>query len=114
MGQHRKLGRNTTQRMAMLRNMATSLLKYGKIETTEPKAKEVRKLTEKMITLGKRGDLHAYRQALAFLKEETVVKKLFDEIAPNTYTRSSGFTRIVKLKNRLGDGAEIVQVELLK
>lgn len=114
MGQHKKLGRNTTQRMAMLRNMATSLLKHGKIETTEPKAKEVRKLAEKMITLGKRGDLHAYRQALAFLKEETVVKKLFDEIAPKYAERQGGYTRVLKLGPRRGDGSPMAIVELVE
>ena len=114
MGQHKKLGRNSTQRMSMLRNMATSLLKHGKIETTEPKAKEVRKLAEKMITLGKRGDLHAYRQALAFLMEETVVKQLFDTIAPKYAQRQGGYTRVLKLGPRRGDGTPMAIVELVE
>lgn len=114
MGQHKKLGRNTTQRMSMLRNMATSLLKHGKVETTEPKAKEVRKLAEKMITLGKRGDLHARRQALAFLMEETVVKELFDTIAPKYAERQGGYTRVLKLGPRRGDGSPMAIVELVE
>ena len=114
MGQHKKLGRNTTQRMSRLRNMATSLLKHGKVETTEPKAKEVRKLAEKMITLGKRGDLHARRQALAFLMEETVVKELFDTIAPKYAERQGGYTRVLKLGPRRGDGSPMAIVELVE
>jgi len=97
----------------MLRNIVTSLLREGRIETTEPRAKELRKLADKMITLGKRGDLHARRQALAFLLDETVVKKLFDEIAPRYADRSGGYTRITKLGYRRGDGAPMVIVELV-
>jgi large subunit ribosomal protein L17 len=97
----------------MLRNIVTSLLREGRIETTEPRAKELRKLADKMITLGKRGDLHARRQALAFLLDETVVKKLFDEIAPRYADRSGGYTRITKVGYRRGDGAPMVIVELV-
>jgi large subunit ribosomal protein L17 len=98
----------------MLRNMATSLLKYGRVETTEPKAKEVRRVTEKMITLGKRGDLHARRQALAYLMDETVVKDLFDTIAPKYAQRQGGYTRVLKLGPRRGDSAPMAIVELVE
>lgn len=111
---YRKLGRPSSQRRAMLRNMATSLLKYGKIETTEPKAKEVRRVTEKMITLGKRGDLHARRQALAYLMDETVVKDLFETIAPKFAQRQGGYTRILKTGPRRGDSTPMAIVELVE
>jgi len=110
---HRNLGRNSSQRRALLRNMTTSVLKYGKIETTEPKAKEVRRVVEKMITLGKQGNLQAYRQALAYLTEEDVAKKLFDEIAPKYEDRQGGYTRVVKAGYRRGDGTPMAIVELV-
>jgi len=110
---YRKLGVKSGHRKMMLRNIVTSLLREGRIETTEPRAKELRKLADKMITLGKRGDLHARRQALAFLLDETVVKKLFDEIAPRYADRSGGYTRITKVGYRRGDGAPMVIVELV-
>ena len=110
---HRNLGRNSSQRRALLRNMTTSVLKYGKIETTEPKAKEARRVVEKMITLGKQGNLHAYRQALAYLTEEDVAKKLFDEIAPKYEDRQGGYTRVVKAGYRRGDGTPMAIVELV-
>ncbi|MTI48307.1 50S ribosomal protein L17 [Sporosalibacterium faouarense] len=113
MAKQRKLGRPTDQRMAMLRNLVTSLLKEGKIETTVTRAKETRKLAEKMITLAKRGDLHSRRQALAFIYDETVVKNLFDEIAPKYADRNGGYTRILKLGPRRGDGAETAILELI-
>lgn len=113
MAKQRKLGRPTDHRKAMLRNLVTSLLKEGKIETTVTRAKETRKLAEKMITLGKKGDLHARRQALAFIYDETVVKNLFDEIAPKYAERNGGYTRILKLGPRRGDGAEIAILELI-
>jgi large subunit ribosomal protein L17 len=97
----------------MLRNQVTSLLKHGKIQTTVTRAKEARRMAEKMITLGKRGDLHARRQALAYLTEETVVKNLFDEIAPKYQERNGGYTRILRLEPRKGDGAEMVLLELV-
>jgi len=111
---YRKLRRNSTQRRAMLRNMATSLLKHGRVETTEPKAKEVKRVTEKMITLGKRGDLHARRQVLAYLMDETVVKELFDDIAPKFAERQGGYTRVLKLGPRRGDAAPMAIVELVE
>lgn len=96
MAGYRKLGLSTDQRNAMLRALVTSFLKNGKIETTETRAKETRKLAEKMITLAKRGDLHARRQVLAFVYEEEVVKNLFDNIAPKYAERNGGYTRILK------------------
>ncbi|ARC83707.1 ribosomal protein L17 [Clostridium argentinense CDC 2741] len=113
MAQQRKLGRPTDQRMAMLRNLVTSFLKYGKIETTETRAKETKRLAEKMITLAKRGDLHARRQVLAFVTEEEVVKNLFDNVAPKYAERNGGYTRIMKVGPRRGDGAEVVILELV-
>ena len=94
MAGYRKLGRPTDQRRAMLRSLVTSFLKHGKIETTETRAKETRKLAEKMITLAKRGDLHARRQVLAFVNEEEVVQNLFDNVAPNYAERNVGYTRM--------------------
>lgn len=113
MAGYRKLGLPTDQRKAMLRNLVTSLLKHGKIETTETRAKETRSIAEKMITLGKRGDLHARRQVLAYVQEELVVKNLFDNVAPKYADRNGGYTRIVKKGPRRGDGAEIVILELV-
>ena len=109
----RKLGRPTDQRRAMLRNLTTSLLKHGKIETTVTRAKETRCLAEKMITLGKRGDLHARRQALAFVTEEDVVKELFDNIAPKYAERNGGYTRMIKMGPRRGHASEMVILELV-
>jgi large subunit ribosomal protein L17 len=109
----RKLGRPTDQRRAMLRNLVTSFLKHGKIETTETRAKETRNLAEKMITLAKRGDLHARRQVLSFVTEEEVVKNLFDNVAPKYAERNGGYTRIYKIGPRRGDGAEVVILELV-
>jgi len=113
MAQQRKLGRPTDQRMAMLRNLTTSFLKHGKIETTVTRAKETKRLAEKMITLAKRGDLHARRQVLAFVTEEEVVKNLFENIAPKYAERNGGYTRIMKVGPRRGDGAEVVILELV-
>lgn len=113
MAHQRKLGRPTDQRMAMLRNLVTSFLKSGKIETTETRAKETKRLAEKMITLAKRGDLHARRQVLAFVTEEEVVKNLFENIAPKYAERNGGYTRIMKVGPRRGDGAEVVILELV-
>lgn len=113
MAQQRKLGRPTDQRMAMLRALTTSFLKYGRIETTEARAKETKRLAEKMITLAKRGDLHARRQVLAFVTEEDVVKNLFDNVAPKYAERNGGYTRILKMGPRRGDGAEVVVLELV-
>lgn len=113
MAGYRKLGRPTDQRKAMLRNLVTSLLKHGKIETTETRAKETRSLAEKMVTLAKRGDLHARRQVLSFVREEQVVSELFDTLAPKYVDRNGGYTRILKMGPRRGDGAEIVILELV-
>ena len=113
MAQLRKLGRTTPHRRAMLRNLTTDLLREGRIETTVTRAKETKRMAEKMITLGKRGDLHARRQALAYIFDETVVTKLFEEIAPNYAERQGGYTRILKVGPRRGDGAEMAIVELV-
>jgi large subunit ribosomal protein L17 len=97
----------------MYRNLVTDVLRYGKIKTTEPKAKEIRAMVEHMVTLGKRGNLHARRQAIAFLTDEDVVHRLFADIAPRFSARSGGYTRIVKLGPRQGDAAPMAQIELL-
>lgn len=109
----RKLGRDTAHRTAMLRAMVTFLLEKGKIETTVTRAKEVRSLTEKMITLAKENNLHNKRMALSFITKEDVVKKLFDEIAPKYAERNGGYTRISKLGPRRGDAAEMAIIELI-
>ena len=110
---HRKLGRPTAHRKAMLRNQVTDLLREGRITTTITRAKETRRMAEKMITLGKRGDLHARRQSLAYIYDEDVVTELFDNIAPKYAERSGGYTRILKLGQRRGDTAEMVFLELV-
>ncbi len=109
----RRLGRKTSHREAMFRNMVTSLLNHEKITTTDAKAKEIRTFTEKMITLGKRGDLHAMRQAASFIREKDVLKKLFDTIAPRYSERHGGYTRIIKVGIRQGDTAPISIIELV-
>ena len=109
----RKLGRPTDQRKAMLRNLVTSFLENGKIETTVTRAKETRSMAEKMITLGKKGTLAARRQALAYITKEDVVTKLFNEIAPKYAERNGGYTRIYKLGERRGDGAQMAILELV-
>ncbi len=113
MTQLRKLGRRTDHRNTMLRNQVTSLFKYGRIKTTVAKAKETKRMADKMITLAKRGDIHARRQVLAYLYNEDVVKKLFDEIAPNYEDRDGGYTRIIRVGPRRGDGTEIAIIELV-
>lgn len=110
---YRRLGRNTGQRRTMLRSMTTSLLKYGKIETTEQKAKELKSIAEKMITLGKQGDLAARRMAEAYLMDESVVKDLFDNISKKYTDRQGGYTRITLSHNRRGDAASMVIMELV-
>lgn len=109
----RKLGLRSDQRRAMLRNMTTSLLREERIETTLTRAKEVQRITDKMISLGKRGDLHAKKQALSYLFDEDVVKKLFDEVAPRYQDRAGGYTRILKTGYRRGDSAPTALIELL-
>jgi large subunit ribosomal protein L17 len=110
----RQLGRDSSHRQAMYRNLVTDLLKHEKIVTTEAKAKEVRGMAEKMITLGKKSGLHAYRQAMTVITDTKVTQKLFSELAPRYKERPGGYTRIVKLEPRLGDNAPMVQLELVK
>lgn len=110
----RKLSRPTDHRVLMYRNLVTDLLRYEKIVTTEAKAKEVQGMAEKMITLGKDGSLHTRRRVLAFVVDKKVVAKLFDELAPRYAQRPGGYTRIIKLEPRLGDGAPMAQLELVK
>ena len=109
----RKLGKTTDQRMAMLRQQVTDLLDNGRMETTITRAKEIKPLTEKMITLGKKGDLAAYRQALSFITREDVANKLFKEIAPKYADRNGGYTRITRIGTRRGDAAEMAVIELV-
>jgi large subunit ribosomal protein L17 len=109
----RKLGVTTSQRKARLRNMVTSLLTAERIVTTDTRAKELRSIAEKMITLGKRGDLHARRLAASYIRDRKVTKKLFDEISPRYGERTGGYTRIVKLGNRQGDNAPVSVIELI-
>ena len=114
---HRKagnqLGRNTSHRRAMLRNMVTSLFKYEQIETTDAKAKAIRPIAEKMITLAKRGDLHARRQALSYMQDKEVTHRLFDELKSRYLNRQGGYLRIIKKGFRKGDGASVSVVQLL-
>lgn len=110
----RKLGRTSDHRKAMLRAMVTFLLENGRIETTVTRAKEVRSMAEKMITIAKTNDLNSKRQVLAYVTKEDVVKKLFDEIAPAYAERNGGYTRVLKTGPRKGDGAEMAIIELVK
>ena len=109
----RKLGRTSDHRKAMLRAMVTFLLENGRIETTVTRAKEVRSMAEKMITIAKTNDLNSKRQVLAYVAKEDVVKKLFDEIAPKYADVNGGYTRIVKIGPRRGDAAEMAVIELV-
>jgi large subunit ribosomal protein L17 len=109
----RKLGRNASHRDAMFRNMVTSLLEQERIVTTVPKAKEARRVTEQMITLGKRGDLHARRQAMAYIRSKSVVAKLFDQLSAQYSDRNGGYTRIIRTGSRLGDAAPMAILELV-
>lgn len=117
---NRKFGRNADHRKAMLRNMATSVILYGKVETTEAKAKDMRSVVDELITLGKKGDVAARRQAAAYLRNvtdketgKTVVQKLFDEVAPKYKNRNGGYTRVVKTGVRKGDAAPMAYIELV-
>ncbi len=110
----RSLGRSSGHRKAMYRNLVTDLLDYEKITTTGAKAKEVRGLAEKMITLGKKGGLHSRRQALSFVLDKKVAEKIFGVLAPKYAERPGGYVRIVKLGPRLGDGAPMVRMELVE
>lgn len=109
----RKLGRNSDHRKAMLRAMVTFLMENGKIETTVTRAKEVRAMAEKMITIAKTGDLHSKRQIFSYITKETVAKKVIDEIAPKYKEVSGGYTRIIKIGPRRGDAAEMAIIELI-
>ena len=109
----RKLGKTTDQRMAMLRQQVTDLLDNGRMETTITRAKEIKPMAEKMITLGKKGDLAAYRQALSFITRETVAHKLFKEIAPEYAERNGGYTRIIKAGIRASDAAPMAIIEFV-
>ena len=113
MNGYKKLGRNSAHRRSMLRNLVTDLLREGRITTTLDRAKEAGREAEKMITLAKRGDLHARRQVLAYIFDEDVVTKLFDEIAPEYAERNGAYTRVLKLGPRQGDNAEVVYLELV-
>ena len=113
MSHNRKLGKPTDQRMAMLRAMVTYLLENGQIKTTLARAKEVAPLTEKMITLAKKNDLAAYRQALSFITKEDVAHKLFTEINQKYISRDGGYTRIVRMGPRKGDAAEMAIIQLV-
>jgi large subunit ribosomal protein L17 len=112
--QGRKLGRTTAHRKALLRNLATALLEHERIITTEPKAKELRRVADKLVTLGKRGNLHARRQALQVVQSNAVVQKLFNEIAPRFAGRQGGYTRILRLGYRPGDAAAMAVIELVE
>ncbi len=110
----RRLGRTTSHRTAMFRNMVTSFLKHEKITTTDAKAKELRPIAEKMITLGKKGDLNSLRMAASFIRDKKVVTKLFTVIAPRYKERQGGYTRIVKIGQRLGDSSLLSVIELVE
>jgi large subunit ribosomal protein L17 len=110
---YRRLGFRSDHRQSLLRNAVTSLLEHGRITTVETRAKEVSRAVDRMITLGKRGDLHARRQAAAYLMSPAVVKRLFDTISPRFQNRSGGYTRIIRAGFRKGDGAPIAVIELL-
>lgn len=109
----RQLGRQTKHRWALFRSLVTSLLEHERIETTEAKAKEIRGFTDRMITLGKEGTLPARRRALAFIRSKDVVSKLFSDVAGRFKDRQGGYTRMVKTRRRIGDGAEMVAIELV-
>jgi len=109
----RRLGRNSATRRALFRIMVTDLLRHGQMKTTIAKAKEIRPLVEKMVTLGKKGTLHDRRQAAAFITDKSVVKTVFDDIAPRFKERPGGYTRITRLGVRAGDAAEMALIELI-
>ena len=110
----RKLGRTSSHRKAMLANMAIALFQHEKIKTTEPKSKELRRTAEKLITLAKRGDLHARRLAAKTVHDKEILQKLFDDIGPRYAERQGGYTRIIKLGMRFGDGAHMAVIELVE
>ena len=108
---HRRLGMNASHRKAMMRNMVTSLIEHERIETTDTRAKEIRRLADRMVTLGKRGDLHSMRLSLKTVRTKTAAKKLFDELAPRFKEVPGGYTRIVKIGRRHGDNADMAILE---
>jgi len=109
----RQLSRNSSHRWALMRNLVTALLRDEKIQTTDPKAKELRRWTDRVITLGKEGSLHARRQVLGIVQDKAVVRKLFDTIAPRFKSRAGGYTRIIKIGQRRGDAAQMSLIELV-
>ena len=109
----RKLGRDASHRKALYANLASALIEHGRIKTTAAKAKEVKPIAEQMITLGKRGGVHARRQALAYLRSQDVVHKLFSDVGPRFADRPGGYTRIIRIGPRPGDAAEMVYLELV-
>ncbi len=109
----KKLGRDSSHRKALYANLTGSLIEHGRIETTEAKAKAVKPIAEKMITLGRRGDIHSRRQALAYLRSQEVVYKLFSDVGPRFAGRAGGYSRIVRIGKRQGDAAEMVYLELV-
>lgn len=113
MATYRKLGRTTAQRRAMMRGLVTELLEHGRIETTLYRAKDLRRVADKMITLGKKDTLHAKRQAFSYIEKEDVVNKLFTDIAPKYADRNGGYTRVLKKGPRVGDAAEMAIIELV-
>jgi large subunit ribosomal protein L17 len=110
----RKFDRPSDERRAMFKNLVADLMRHERLKTTEAKAKEVRPIAEKMITLGKDGSVHARRQALSYINDKDLVTKLFDDIAPRFASRPGGYTRIIKLGPRMGDGAAMAQLELVE
>ena len=108
---YRRLGMNASHRKAMMRNMVTSLIEHERIETTDTRAKEIRRLADRMVTLGKRGDLHSLRLSLKTVRTKTAAKKLFDELAPRFKEKQGGYTRIVKIGRRVGDNADMAILE---
>ena len=111
--QKKRLGRHTSHRQAMFRNMVTSLIEEERITTTLPKAKELRRLAERMVTLAKDGSLHARRRAASIVRNKAAVRKLFSDLGPRYAARNGGYTRVLKLGNRLGDGAPMALIEYL-
>ena len=108
---YRRLGMNASHRKAMMRNMVTSLIEHERIETTDTRAKEIRRLADRMVTLGKRGDLHSLRLSLKTVRTKTAAKKLFDELGPRFKEKQGGYTRIVKIGRRHGDNADMAILE---
>ncbi len=111
--QRRRFDMPTSQRMSMLRNLTTDVFKYGYVKTTEARAKELRRLVDQMVTLGKKDDFSSKKQAAGFIYDKAIVKKLFAEIAPKYTDRKGGYTRVIKLPNRKGDDSKMARIELV-